>query len=37
MNGTTTDYGLIFDDFQDFAEDFPNQAKELLDNVEEGD
>lgn len=37
MNGTTTDYGLIFDNFQDFAEDFPNQAKELLDNVEEGD
>lgn len=37
MNATTTDYGLIFDNFQDFAENFPDQAKELLEEVEEGD
>lgn len=37
MNATRTEYDLTFDNFQDFAEGFPDQAKELLDNVEEGD
>lgn len=37
MNATTTEYGLIFDNFKAFAEERPEQAKELLNHVEKDD
>lgn len=35
--GVETDYGWSYDNFEDFKEDHPDLAKELLDNVEAGE
>lgn len=34
---TIGDYGLHYNNFHDFKEEHPDLAKELLENVEEGD
>lgn len=35
--GSETDYGWVYDNFEDFKEDHPDLAKELLKHVEPGE
>lgn len=35
--GTETDYGWVYDNFEDFAKDHPDTAKEMLTHIAKGD